>query len=150
MYTRACKMLLQLIPQRRSRSWWFWPLLILNNNAASCAWTLISWPSCKMSPVIGKRILRSLSLSYQKKDWRAGSFFGYDTDYKIVFCCLQRLYSDKKKKLPPVFIFFPPPTREKNPCQASSTIEYSECYLKGAVHDRNSHEFLSQIYLKKQ
>ncbi len=38
----------------------------------------------------------SLSLSYPKKDWWVGpcqSFFGYDTDYRSVFCCLHRLYS---------------------------------------------------------
>ncbi len=45
---------------------------------------------------MGTRALRNLSLSYPKKDWQAGprqSFFGYDTDYKILFCYLQRLYS---------------------------------------------------------
>ncbi len=32
--------------------------------------------------------LRSLSFSYQKKDWQAWphqSFFGYDTDYRIIY-----------------------------------------------------------------
>ncbi len=40
--------------------------------------------------VVGKSALRSLSLSYPKKDCRAGSrksFFGYSTDYKIVLFC---------------------------------------------------------------
>ncbi len=33
---------------------------------------------------------------YPKKDWLAGSrqsFFAYDADYKILLCCLHRLYS---------------------------------------------------------
>ncbi len=52
--------------------------------------------STYMSCVVGKHDLRFLSLSYPKKDRRAGpcqSFFGYDTDYKIVLGCLHRLYS---------------------------------------------------------
>ena len=35
---------------------------------------------------MGKCALRSLSLSYPKKDWRVGpcqSFFGYDTNYDV-------------------------------------------------------------------
>ncbi len=51
---------------------------------------------CNLSCVLRKCALRSLPLSYPKKDWRAWprqSFFGYDTDYKIVLCCLHRLYS---------------------------------------------------------
>ncbi len=43
-----------------------------------------------------KCALRSLSLSYPKKDrWGAAcrSFLGYDTDYKILFCSLHRLNS---------------------------------------------------------
>ncbi len=49
-----------------------------------------------MSHVTGKHVLKSLLFSYMKKDWQAGSrqsFFGYDTDYKIVLCCIHRLYS---------------------------------------------------------
>ncbi len=49
-----------------------------------------------MSRVTRKCTLRSLSLSYPRKDWRAGSrqfFFGYDTDYKIALFCFQRLHS---------------------------------------------------------
>ena len=37
---------------------------------------------------MGKRALRSLSLSYQKRDWRAGprqSLFWYDTPVKLYF-----------------------------------------------------------------
>ena len=48
-----------------------------------------------VSCVTRKCALRSLS-SYPKKDWWGParlSFFGYDTDYKIVLCCLHRLYS---------------------------------------------------------
>ena len=41
----------------------------------------------------GENALRYLSLSYAKKDWRVGPFFGYDTNYKTVFCCPHRLYS---------------------------------------------------------
>ena len=41
--------------------------------------------------VMRKSAFRSFLLSYQKKD--CPSFFGYDTDYKILLCCLQRLYS---------------------------------------------------------
>ena len=40
-----------------------------------------------MSCVTRQPTLRSLSLSYQKKDWRAGpcqSFFWHDTDFKIL------------------------------------------------------------------
>ncbi len=50
----------------------------------------------EMSCVTRKCASRSLSLSYRKKDLRAGprqSFFGYDTDYKIVLCFLHKLYS---------------------------------------------------------
>ena len=50
----------------------------------------------KLSCVIEKCASRSLSLSYTKKDWLAGpckSFFGSDTNYKIVFYCHHRLYS---------------------------------------------------------
>ena len=49
-----------------------------------------------VSRVMGKCAFRSLSLSYQKKNWWAGprqSFFGYDTDYKIALSCFQGLYS---------------------------------------------------------
>ncbi len=45
---------------------------------------------------MGNRALRSLSVSYQKKQWWVGprqSFFGYGTDYKFVLCCLHRLHS---------------------------------------------------------
>ncbi len=41
---------------------------------------------------VTRSALRSLSLSYPKKDWRAGpckSFFGYVTDYKIALFCFQ-------------------------------------------------------------
>ncbi len=41
-----------------------------------------------VSCVMGKQTLRSLSFSYQKKDWHAGPhqyFFWYDTDFKIYF-----------------------------------------------------------------
>ncbi len=41
-----------------------------------------------MSHVTGKRALRLLLLSYPKNDSRQ-SFFGYDTNYKDVPCCLQ-------------------------------------------------------------
>ncbi len=58
----------------------------------------ISWSgqSTQLSCVTRKYALRSLSLSYPKKDWRVRpcqSFFGNDTDYKIVYCCLHRVYS---------------------------------------------------------
>ena len=51
--------------------------------------------------VMGKHALRSLLVSYPKKDWRAGpckSLFWYNTDYTIVItirslCCLRALYS---------------------------------------------------------
>ncbi len=49
-----------------------------------------------MSRVMGNGALRSVSLSYPKKDWWVGprqSFFGYDTNYKFVLYCLNRLYS---------------------------------------------------------
>ena len=41
------------------------------------------------------RLLRSLSLSYQKKDWQSGfrqSFFLYDTDYRFVICKIHRFH----------------------------------------------------------
>ena len=43
-----------------------------------------------------KHSLRSVLLPYPKKVWRAGprqSFFGHDTNYKIVQCCVHRSYS---------------------------------------------------------
>ena len=48
------------------------------------------------SYVMGNGALRSLSLSYAKKDWWTGlrqCFFGYGTDYKIVLWYLHRLYT---------------------------------------------------------
>ncbi len=48
-----------------------------------------SLPTIKLSWVTRKCALRSLSLSYPKKDWRAGprqSFFWYATDYEFVIC----------------------------------------------------------------
>ncbi len=44
---------------------------------------VLIWSYLHVSCVTRKCALRSLSLSYPKKDWRAGprqSFFGYDTD----------------------------------------------------------------------
>ena len=49
-----------------------------------------------MSCVRGNCSLRYLLLSYPKNDRRAGpipSFFAHDTNYRIVLCCLHRLYS---------------------------------------------------------
>ncbi len=40
-------------------------------------------------------LLRSLLMSYQKKNWRAGphqSFFWYDTDYRFIICSPHRVY----------------------------------------------------------
>ena len=55
-----------------------------------------SYGNPSMSCVMGNHALRPLLLSYPKKDWWAGphqSCFWYDTDSKIVLCCLHRLYS---------------------------------------------------------
>ena len=62
-----------------------------------------------MSCVTRKPTLRSLSLTYQRKDWRAGlcqSFFWHDTNYNIVLvhCCRHRLYS--VVYIIPKFFFF--------------------------------------------
>ncbi len=44
-----------------------------------------------LSRVMGKSALRSLSMSYPKKDWLdLARFFGYDTNYML--CCLNKLY----------------------------------------------------------
>ena len=44
---------------------------------------------------MGNRVLISLSLSYHKEGLWGGPhqfFFGYDTDYRIVLCCLHKNY----------------------------------------------------------
>ena len=69
---------LHLLPPWEGSGWLVWPLV------RSC---------CDLSCVMENCALRSLSLSYPKKDWQAGpsqSFFGYDTDYKFVLFCIQR------------------------------------------------------------
>ncbi len=53
-----------------------------------------SSPSILELPAAKGHLLRSLSLSYHKKDWQAGphhSFFWYETDYRFVICTLYRL-----------------------------------------------------------
>ncbi len=58
--------------------------------------------------------LRSLSLSYQKKDLQEGpcqSIFGYDTDGKIVFYCLYRILSRAREAGSPLKAAVRDPTK---------------------------------------